>query len=305
MAVVRPFRVLTSVPEGDSRSGDTPATRWVPGRVEGLVLAPDEMGAVHRQLQRRHRVTKKADRVALALAGDAVAILLYPFRLRAAGGPGPGFPVYAASIEEAMERAEADLGSSAIAEACDDIEVLNGLEEEELFRVAQHIWGGEGKLSTFAIQHRRDNRRRGRPLRPMSNVARDQVVWGIRLAMLLPWFGPPETRHTGPLDCAEGHPKQLALHDLRRAEKIHGENIARDLIHDMHARFGARLVPYSAADARLLERFVGAYGYEAEGMRWSEIGALWEAGVESLRRAGLDKDLGRADCFRHGAVYRD
>ena len=248
-----------------------------------------------RQLHLRHNVTLKADRVALLEAATVSA--LYPFRLRDARPDRPGEPVYAASIEEAVSRAEAAYGYGGFAEACDDLDVLFGLDEEELRRQVGYIW------PVTLIRSRApaiwDRERWNRLTASMSRVTRSEAVYAIRLAMELPWFGAPAGQTTH-----RDNPGSWKTADRHRAEKIHGQNIPKGLIHDMLARFGRRLVPFSATDTQLLERFVRAYGYEAEGMRWSEIAALWEAGVEGMKRAGLEAGLGLTDRFRHGALYR-
>lgn len=293
IAVVRPYRVSTTVPDGG------PATApWSSGTVEGLVFAPDPDGAAWRQLRDRHGVGRKADRK--ALGADADVRPVYPFRLRRLGIAGPGAagtPVYAVSVEEAVGWARAAHGDDGCAEACDDLDVLFTLDETELLRQARYIWPER------TIRARApgiwDRMKWDRDHRAIRLATLSQAVYAIRLAMLLPWFGAPAEKQTH-----AGNPDIAKSWDRRKAEARHLPNIPGDVVADMVTRFGRAVVPFSASDTMLLERFVRAYGYEAEGMRWSEIAALWEAGPAGLERARLDGSMGQGEAFRHGPIYR-
>ena len=76
-----------------------------------------------RQLYHRHWIRRKQARKDIAAAMPA-ARLLSPFRIRSMAVPGPGRPVYAASVTDAMVLASAEYGEAGYAEACDDLERL-------------------------------------------------------------------------------------------------------------------------------------------------------------------------------------
>lgn len=294
---------MTEVAEGDSRAGRRPGARET-GRVEGLVFSPDAAGAVMRQLYWRHRVSRKKDRIAIAAEMPA-ARRMVPVRVRpGADASGSGRPVYAASVTDAMRLASAEYGASGYAEACDDLDVIMALPEPELWRQCQYVWPYEvlrARVPGLRTRWERSrNSSRARHARSeMTRSVHLQACLALRLAMLLPWFGAPA-----------GAQNELggAIMDRswgwRRAHGRHDDNIPKRLVDDMFERFGERLVPFSASDTALIERFVRAYGLEAGTMSWREIAGLWEDGPEGQTRARLDAALGGETMFSHGPAYR-
>lgn len=301
MSSVLPWSVVTEVAESDPRSGSGSGA-WFPGRVEGLVFSPDAAGAVLRQLHRRHRIMRKEHRVDL-LQGQPRAVRLLPFRLRRLGGHRSfGKPVYAASVTAAMGLASAEYGEDGYTEACDDLDVLLALDEVELWRQCRYVWPDEYLRARVPALYMRQERKKGPTPRAETDLKRPMRIstcYALRLAMMLPWFGAPAGNKNelggATADRREGR---------RRVHARHDDNISNFLVDDMFDRFGERLVPFSAAETSLIERFVRAYGLKVEGMTWREIAGLWEAGPEGATRARLDRALGMAEIFSHGPAYR-
>ncbi|MDE0147867.1 MAG: hypothetical protein OXM58_05810 [Rhodospirillaceae bacterium] len=244
---------------------------------------------------------RKEHRVDL-LQGQPGAVRLLPFRLRRLGGHRSfGKPVYAASVTAAMGLASTEYGEDGYAEACDDLDVLLALDEVELWRQCQYVWPDEYlRVRVPALYTRQVNKRKAdRTETDLKRPMRISTCYALRLAMMLPWFGAPAGNKNelggATADRREGR---------RRAHARHDDNISNFLVDDMFDRFGERLVPFSAAETSLIERFVRAYGLKAEGMTWREIAGLWEAGPEGATRARLDRALGMAEIFSHGPAYR-
>lgn len=308
IATVQPFAVVTEVPADDPRSGTGPRNAWIPGRIEGLVFAPDAVAAVLCQIYHRHRVRKKRDRLALAKTFPP-AVPLWPFRLRAADAPRAiGMPVYAPSVAAATVLATAEHGTDGYAESCDDLDVIHALEEKELWRQVRYVWTEDFmRYRTPGIFRRwtrwgatgwyRDSQ--STPEERMRPTVRNEACYALRLAMLIPWFG---TRPSSEIDT--GGSIMDRTWGRRRAHARHDDNIPKRVTDDMFDRFGERLVPFSQGDTMLLERFLRAYGLNGEGMTWREIAGLWEGGPEGATRARLDHALGSGEVFSHGPAYR-
>lgn len=297
-----PWSVVTEVAEGDPRSVPGSRYEWVPGRIEGIVFSPDARSAVMRQLYHRHRIRRKQDRIDISGETPA-AVRLFPFRIRSMSSRGPGRPVYAASVPAVQALAQAEHGPEGYAEACDDLDVIMAMDEPELWRQACYVWPDDyRKVRVPGLWQRWQMNKTGVGRHARSEMMRSvhlSTCLALRLAMLLPWFGaPPGSEHDVGGSIADRR------WGLERAHGRHDDNIPKHLVDDMFERFGERLVPFSAAETALLERFVRAYGHQAQGMTWREIAGLWEAGPEGLTRARLDVGLRVGEMFCHGPAYR-
>lgn len=305
MSSVLPWQVVTEVAEGDPRSGTSPRNEWVPGRIEGVVFSPDARSAVMRQLYHRHRIRRKKDRIDISGEMPA-AVRLLPLRIRSMSHSSLGLarPVYAASVTAAMALAQGEHGPEGYVDACDDLDVIMKMPEPELWRQACYVWPDDYRRVRVPglWQRWQVDRKTGTGRYATREIARSvhlSTCLALRLAMLLPWFGaPPGSEHDAGAAIADRR------YGLERAHGRHDDNIPKQLVRDMFDRFGERLVPFSAAETALLERFVRAYGHEAQGMTWREIAGLWEAGPEGLTRARLDVGLRIGEMFCHGPEYR-
>lgn len=196
------------------------------------------------------------------------------------------------------------------AEEVDDLEVLLGMPQDEIEVLNRLIWSGRGittpKMTGGLIEKRNPivGRKaatgslkfmRTSPKKKDIPSSKALAAYAIRLATLLPWFGPPanDTKRGGPpwVDIHHGHEKgefhrQLSKRDRRRwAMGRHGENAPHDLIEGcIHVGLGDMVEPFTKQQREALYALAGAYGYNVEGMDSFDLVMLWNCGTEGLEK---------------------
>jgi len=257
MPVVSPFAVASTLDEA--------------GQGFTLVFAMGALAAKHIYLQRKHGIGEKRNREKIIKAGDVRATETAAYAAMDHQGRVLG-QYYAISSEQALvKRADRWPRQHLSVKRTDDINLLMELSDAELVEHARYIWPGlkrDGALHTWApaawarvVKGRKD---------ALSKASRLQIACAIRLAMVVPRFGPEE-----PPPPARG---RVRLHG------IHGHRVQHILIHDMFEAVGPEMKFFTDETRGTIKQFCAAYDLEADQLPWSAIAVLWTEGIDEFRK---------------------
>ncbi|WP_419917467.1 hypothetical protein [Candidatus Poriferisocius sp.] len=299
---VRLWRCTTSAPEPTAED----RYPWKPGRKQGLIMAVSEYMACHLSFQLRHRMIFAKKRIrALVEGGAGTAEEMFPYMLckgdarHQFSGQQIGQAVFGASEAEADAEAKRVYGPSGWWKPATWDEAFLELDDDALLDLARSVWSSNssktkkipvwrrGRLHDLVpVAWRKIHSPRPECIR-MQPVSRRLIVRTLRLAMIDPDYG--TDRRAGPW--ADRKPK-LELDAIR---ELHGPNIGDKAAEEIFHLIGGGNLRFLPAQRRGLQLLFDAYGVKAEDLSWDEAAALWEAGPEEMRRAKIERGLGRRD----------
>lgn len=272
-----------------------------------LVFAVDALAARHRYLRFAKQIGRKDRRLDILESGKVRAAEVFAYVLRDERRPAFRHPVYAGSAEETLKWGRAQWPEHAgtlYVEPTDHIEALLALPDRNIVDIARSLWtshkpGGSRQRIVPYVYNFAARRPKNAVVKKLQPTTRLQIVYAIRLAMILEFMGVPESSRNSPKGLASRPAVERA-----RKRKLHGENIPDATIRDMIQTVGPDMAPFDETATLVLERFVTQYGYDPKTLRWTEIAELWNNGPEGLERARIDGTLDKHAYFRHGRPKR-
>ena len=253
----------------------------------GLVFAATPGIAIQKHLNTRERVRKKSDRLKLIEQGQATTAEQRPYRAYHLDQRAETeYAFYAQDLDAARARART-IADELVVEPTDDLAVLGTFSDEELREQVRFMWPdkrADGLMRARCpsvwqqIYHLRTHV-------DMNVSSRTLAMYTIRLAMLLPDFGPAAIDNLFGAVTQQASDKKRAQ-DRERQMLMHRENVGARLVDTaLDAGLAPHPEPFTKHQRQTLIAIGRAYGYME--MTWNELTALWSDGPEAVDRTRL------------------
>ena len=290
MAAVRPYRV-------EVREDFDASKPWAhPPR---LIYAPDAYHAMMRSQLRDDHYASGAGRKGRINRGEVRAVEVAAYRVSTIEAS-RSWLVHAVNVDEARALVDAgfkDTEPALVATRADELDILPTFSDAELMRLVATVWRNPDPVrpiekktrlrshsQTTTRRHRMRDRRgklrrsefyyRVAPLyrwywtgdrtRKMYEHERLLAIYAIRLAMLVPGFGPDTALPT--------HAPPIASH------RLHSRNVSRSVIRRCQYHGLDLFDPFTADQRAALVTLATEYGYDAPSMTDFELLSLWQRG---------------------------
>ena len=259
-----------------------------------LVYAEDSERAM---VEAMHYACPKLKRKQWAEKLDSGTVSAHPVEAWRASAGDATFVTFATDRAHALARSKAALGiEPSMVERVDEIAALMTLDDQTLQRQCVNVWPGAYSQKSLLwdrvpVVVLRTRKSRQRTTNKMSRTSRLCAIYALRLATLLPWFGPPP--HRGWV--AGGNRSPTSRQGLRddandeyvtgrqRARALHGANVPATTIEECFNNGVIYPQPILEGPQRsALRRLALAYGADADRLSDIDLLRLWNRGPSDV-----------------------